>query len=323
MHRPSVGREAAAESGGALASGHAWRSCSDDACRPAPFFHQDGEHYVPTTASGGFWSPDTLGGRLVGGLLGMALEQAFGDPDFVPVRFCVDLMRPPPKRPLRVVTRLVRSGRRLRLADAELFADGVLVARANCQFLRGSAAQVAPTWQAPGWTAPSPNSLPAHEQSLHVWDLRAIPAGAATRDRRVEPVDQLPRGASMGAASGNAPVLGAMAPFAARQAWARENRELVAGQRHTPFIRVALAADFASPLANSSESAIDFINSDFTVYLHRLPCTEWLGFDVVKHHATDGVAIGECWLHDEAGPIGAVTVAALIQQQRQRVGKPR
>ena len=35
---------------------------------------------------------------------------------------------------------------------------------------------------------------------------------------------------------------------------------------------------------------------------------------------TDGVAIGECWLYDEAGPIGTATVTAL--GQRQMMGKP-
>ena len=40
-----------------------------------------------------------------------------------------------------------------------------------------------------------------------------------------------------------------------------------------------------------------------------------IGFDVVNHHATDGIAIGECWLYDEQGPIGTSTVAALAQRK--------
>jgi len=43
--------------------------------------------------------------------------------------------------------------------------------------------------------------------------------------------------------------------------------------------------------------------------------TPWVGFDVVNHHATDGIAIGECWLYDEKGPIGTSTVAALAQRK--------
>lgn len=58
------------------------------------------------------------------------------------------------------------------------------------------------------------------------------------------------------------------------------------------------------------------MNSDFTVYLHRLPVSPWFGFELTRHHATDGVAIGACVLHDEEGPIGTVTAAALAQRQR-------
>jgi hypothetical protein len=46
-----------------------------------------------------------------------------------------------------------------------------------------------------------------------------------------------------------------------------------------------------------------------------LPVTNWIGFEVVNHHATDGIAIGECWLYDEKGPIGTSTVAALAQRK--------
>jgi hypothetical protein len=90
----------------------------------------------------------------------------------------------------------------------------------------------------------------------------------------------------------------------------------VAGVPLTPFVRVALAADFVSPLANADHQGIDFINSDLTVYLHRLPTTDWLGLDLVKHHAAEGLAIGEAWLHDEVGPIGTINVAAIAQQRR-------
>jgi hypothetical protein len=81
------------------------------------------------------------------------------------------------------------------------------------------------------------------------------------------------------------------------------------------FARVAVGCDFASPFANAGDQGLGYINSDVTLYLHRLPVTNWIGFDVVNHHATDGVAIGECWLYDEQGPIGTSTVAALAQKK--------
>ena len=98
-----------------------------------------------------------------------------------------------------------------------------------------------------------------------------------------------------------------------------EVRELVGGEPLTPFVRAALAVDFASPYANAGEGGLAWINSDATLYLHRLPSTQWIGMEVINHQATDGVAIAECWLHDEAGPIGSASVAALAQRTRMRV----
>jgi hypothetical protein len=92
-------------------------------------------------------------------------------------------------------------------------------------------------------------------------------------------------------------------------------RELIGGEPLTPFSRVALAADFASPFANAGDKGLGYINSDVTLYLHRLPTTEWVGFEVVNHQATAGVAVGECYVYDEAGPIGSSTVAALAQKR--------
>ena len=57
-----------------------------------------------------------------------------------------------------------------------------------------------------------------------------------------------------------------------------------------------------------------YINSDVTVYLHRQPVTEWIGYEVTDHGATDGVAIAECRLYDEHGHIGTSSVTALAQR---------
>jgi acyl-CoA thioesterase len=275
------------------------------------YFVESAGRFIPTDAAGGYWRANTLSGRLVGGLLGLALERAYGGPDLTPARFCVDLIKMAPKAPLTVATQVIRQGRRLLLAEAQLIADGDVVARASCLYLRQSENPEPPTSQSPDWKVPSPNDLPPSPDASH-WEIRPIPAAAR------DPAEAPRRGAAPatgGATSANPPVLGPLSPFEARQAWVRESRPLIEGLAHTPFTRVALAADFASPTAHSSPGSIDFVNCDFTVYLHRLPATEWLGFDMVRHHATAGVAVGECWLHDEQGPLGTINIAAVVQRQ--------
>ena len=110
------------------------------------------------------------------------------------------------------------------------------------------------------------------------------------------------------------PIIGAFGSLGPRRLWMRETHALVDDEPLTPFQRAALAADFASPYANAGEGGLAWINSDATLYLHRLPQSEWIGFEVVNHQATGGVAIAECWLHDELGPIGSSSVAALAQR---------
>lgn len=276
------------------------------------FFIEDGDRFVPTEAAGGYWRPNTLGGRFVGGLLGLGLERAYGASDLVPARLCVDLIKMAPKAPLQVATRIIRQGRRVLLAEAQLIADGDVVARANCLYLRETENPDSPTPQSPSWRVPSPHDLLPQPDRGH-WEIRPIPADR--REAHDTPRRRLAGEADAPSSAANPPVLGPLSPFEARQAWVRETRPLVEGQDHTPFTRVALAADFASPMAHSSLGSIDYVNTDFTVYMHRLPATEWLGFDMVRHHALAGVAVGECWLHDEMGPVGTINVAAVAQRQ--------
>jgi acyl-CoA thioesterase len=94
-----------------------------------------------------------------------------------------------------------------------------------------------------------------------------------------------------------------------------EVRELVEGVPLTPWMRAALAADFTSPFANSGDKGLGYINTDITLYLHRLPKEEWIGFEVATHHAADGVAVGECFLYDKEGAIGTSTVTGLAQRR--------
>jgi hypothetical protein len=119
----------------------------------------------------------------------------------------------------------------------------------------------------------------------------------------------------MGGMWATLPISGGFGTVGVKKLWMSELRDLAPGVAFTPFTRVAIAADFASPFANSGDKGLGWINADITLYLHRLPVTEWIGFEVKNHGATDGVAIGECWLYDEQGPIGTSSVMALAQRR--------
>ncbi len=253
-----------------------------------PFFTRRGEGYQPTLASRGPWSETSLHARVVIGLLAREIERLHGEEAFIPARLTVDLYRLPDLSLAKLTTRAVREGGRIKVIDAEFVSGEISVARATCQLLRRTANPQESVWSPAKWDAPAPGDI-------------APPADV--------------RG-DMGGMWRTRPIAGAFgSPGGGRRLWMSEVRQLVEGETLTPFVRAALTADFASPFANSGDKGLAWINSDVTLYLHRLPQTEWIGVEVVNHQATDGVSIAECWFHDEVGPIGSSSVAALVQRR--------
>jgi hypothetical protein len=116
-------------------------------------------------------------------------------------------------------------------------------------------------------------------------------------------------------------ITGAFGTMGQKRLWLRESRELVGGSPLTPFMRAAMPADLANPFANSGDRGLAYINSDVTLYLHRLPVDEWIGLEVVNHHATDGIANGQVVLYDRTGPIGTSSVCGPAQRGMSRPGK--
>jgi hypothetical protein len=253
-----------------------------------PFFTVEGDLYVPTSASRGPWDPKSLHGRVIVGLLGAEIERLHGAPEFIPARLTVDMYRLPDLSPVAVTTRIVREGRRIKVVDAEFISGGVSAGRATCQLLRRTEAPEGVVWTPPTWDAPMPEDIAPPEPSQNpmsgMWAMRRIAGDFGSVGRK--------------------------------RTWMAEVRELVEGRALTPFVRVAVAADFASPFANAGDRGLKYINSDVTVYLHREPVSEWVGFEVVNHGATAGVAIGECFLYDVEGPIGSAACCALTQARR-------
>ncbi len=253
------------------------------------FFTHDGERFVPGEAARGPWDRESLHGRVLSGLLAYAIETRHGDPDFQIARLTVDMFRLAPHAPVEVDTRPTREGNRIRVIDATMRVGEVEVARASAVMLRHAPQPEGAVWSPDDWDAPRPEDLPAPVREGRY----AFDAGWDTRN-----------------------INGGFAALARKRSWMRSTIDFVAGEPTTPFVRAAAAADFANPLANSGERGLNFVNADVTMYLHRMPVGEWIGFEVASHHSAEGVAVGECALYDVDGAIGRSTVCAVAQVRR-------
>ncbi len=253
------------------------------------FFEPVDDELVPASHARSPWSDGMMHGRLLAGLLADAMERAHGEPDFQFARLTVDLFRAPPMSPVAVATKVVRDGRRIRSVDGTVTCDGTEVARGSAVLLRRAEVPAGTVWSPPAWTAPHPDDIEPVEGrgGMAIWETRPISRGG-------------------------------FGSVAQKRTWLRELRPLVSGQPLSPFVRAAVAADFANPFANSGDAGLQYINADITLYLHRLPQSDWLGFEVTSHQAAEGVAVGHCAMYDTTGPIGQSTVCAVANPRPRR-----
>ena len=198
------------------------------------------------------------------------------------MRLTVDMFRTPPMSALQVATHVVRDGRRVRVVEVSIRAGDAEVARASALMLRTGSHPQATPWRAPEWDAAHPETLssPGAGDTYGGWDIRLLsPGGFWTAERK--------------------------------RLWARDRWQLVAGEEPSPVVRAALAADLPNPLANSSAEGLQFINADLTLFVGRVPTSEWIGLEVAGHIGAEGIAVGSCTLYDTAGPIGWSSVCAI------------
>ncbi|MEV4573407.1 acyl-CoA thioesterase domain-containing protein [Nonomuraea jabiensis] len=245
------------------------------------FFTQKKGELVPAPHARGPWSPDMLHGRLLGGLAARAIERRYAQPGLHFARLTVDLFRNSPMVPVTVETSLVRAGRRILVADAVITTEQGAIGRAGAVLLRqGEQPEGEQTFVTPPWDTPAPSGPPVDGQATWKppFDLWRVTEWAAPGPGRV---------------------------------WLRESYPLVDEEPLTPFVRAALAADFASPLSNSGVDGLRFINADYTLTLARLPSAELIGVEATGHLSAGGVATGHVTMHDASGPFGFCVVTAV------------
>lgn len=247
------------------------------------------ETLVPEPRSRSGWGGrGQLRGTAVSGALARAAEQAAAgleDADaFRPVRWTVDLFRPAALAPGVTTATVVRSGRRLRLVDATFVQDGVVVSRATALLHRtGGGTGAGAVWTSPPADPPDvPDLEPGEEPMLYCSDG-----------------------------------IGWSAEMAEHQNGARKRtwhlpETLVEGEKASPFVRVATVADSANLAGNWGSAGVEFINSDLTLVLERLPDADGgIGLVAEERREDDGIAVLRTSVVDRWGAVGTVVMSTL------------
>jgi Thioesterase-like superfamily len=255
------------------------------------FFTADGGSYVPGMMTRGPWGA-TMGGQIVGGLLGWALDRHGGE-DLQPARLTVDLLRPVPIEPVSIEMSVQREGRRIKLVDAAMSQQGRVVARASALFLRRGPQPEGQVWSGAVVIPPVPvDAGPLESEApFGIWTYSA----------------------NSDDGSPGMPPLEWEQPGVQKFAWTRIFRPMVAGHPLTPFARAAFAGDIISSLTHWGTAGLRYINADYTVAISRLPEGEYIGLAAQTYYGNEGVGTGSATLFDSTGAIGTGTALALAQ----------
>jgi hypothetical protein len=256
-------------------------------------FRQVGDLLVPQDIARSLWKADQMHGVATSGALGRTVERAVltaGRTDLRPARFTVDLFRAPSMGPCRVEATVVREGTRLMLVDAALTQDGDIKARASALFLKESENPDGHAWTPTD--VPQPPPLDVAEAS----DAPRVPFF-------------------------HSPQVGWSQNFADHQNDGRKVTwqsalPIVADEQPTPFQGLAGVADSTSMVCNWGTNGVEYINTDVTLAISRVPVSQEVGIAALSRSENDGIAVGTGLVFDRAGVIGTTTITSLANSRR-------
>lgn len=225
-----------------------------------------------------------------------------------PSRLTIDLERPVGLQPLTVRTAVVRHGKKVHVAEAQVFDDSStrLVPRQPAGH-PPHARTARPRRRRPPHRA-RPTRTPGH----HVG--RVIPVFAVEVEGPMYHQDAVEHRFTVAASRCSAP-----RPTGSACVPVLDDDPV------SPLQRVAAAADFGNGISGSVPAGWVFINPDLTVTLHRLPVGEWVCLDSATHFGPDGTgsADADCGTRPAASAARSRTCSSNRPPERRRRGAVR
>lgn len=254
----------------------------------ASYFERvDSFTFKATEHTGGAWNPKDQHIAPALGLLAHVVEtdrDARRD-DKLPIgRFSYDILGTVPVDAVEVNVQVLRPGRTIELVEARLAHGGrdIVILRA--------------------WL------MKPHDTK----DLEFTP------HRRIKPIEEMPtweptttwEGGFISTPEGRRDLV---EPGNASY-WVRTPVELIEGEKVSAVARAAGLFDIANGMAPRVDpTKVAFPNIDLTAHLFTEPVGEWLGFDTNVSFGPSGIGLTHSILHDERGPIGAVSQCLTVR----------
>ncbi|MBV9339000.1 MAG: thioesterase family protein [Solirubrobacterales bacterium] len=253
-----------------------------------PVFEGSNGRFVATEFGRGPWDPRALHGGAPAALLVRAFEGLPGPEGLALARVTYEFLRPVPVGPLEVRADVVRPGRRVRLLEASVLADGVEVVRATALQVQmadaggaGAGSEAVPP--PPGPEQGRPAEIPVPHRPMFAFDAVEVVFVAGHW--------------------GGGP----------STAWFRLRGPIVAGETPSALQRLAAAGDFGNGIsATLSWYEYLYINPDLTLYVERAPVGEWICLESQTRISPGGIGLAESVLYDRRGRVGRATQALLI-----------
>ena len=248
---------------------------------------REGFESLSSTASP--WGPDSQHGGPPAGLLVRSIE---GLSDAMIGRFTMELLGPVPVGDVAVSASILRPGRTVQLAAAEMY-----------DVARGRPVATARAWLFPASEAGPDQEPSAPAHGPEDGTLRERPAGWG--GGYVDAVDWRW-------------ITGDLADPGPGVVWMRPP-DLVEGERVSPVQRLVTCADSASGVsAVFDPREWGFLNTELTVHVLRPPEGEWVCLDAETTLSTGATGMAVSEVHDRRGLVARSTQALLVQPRTPR-----
>lgn len=262
-----------------------------------PIFNREDNRLIPTHLATGPWYPGTQHGSAMLLMAALAAEQAESEIPRQVTRMTVDMMSAAPLAPIDTRCEVRKSGRNLDTVDISLQADGKECVRASAMRFRTEDIEVSEVLKYQGPVPSLPRPLPeailatmANEEGFHhAIEIRL--------DVKTQPAVM----------------------------WFRLKQPVLPDLPATPFLRVALAADWTYSIpvfahrfktGNNLASEPYFgINPDTTINLHRPALGEWIAIQTLASFGDLGAGTVMGQIFDEQGPLGFSTQSVLVRKR--------